>query len=325
MSRSSILQSKWIVGTDPDQPVGRVARIALSQRLTVLQTYLRLAAKRADKDDEYVHQLRVSTRRAHAALQMFGSLLPPRRSERLRKQLKKLRRAAGVARDLDVLASRLSRRAETSSNSRLQSILDRIETERAVAQKKLVVERKRLKRTDFESTAQGLLKRVHWRDSLPEPLFREVAQQTFRTAIDDFLKAAKADLSQLTRLHEMRLSGKKLRYAMELLAGIFEPSFRTRLYPHVQEIQDKLGHVNDHVTAATLLKTWSEEPEANDAELLAQTAREEHEFAEATSRQFQTWWTAQRIEDLRRDALRMHVASTSDSSTPLEIICRDIA
>jgi CHAD domain-containing protein len=325
MANTSILQSKWIVGTEPDQPVSRVARVALSQRLTVLQTYLRLAAKRADKDDEYVHQLRVSTRRAHAALRMFGSLLPPRRAERMRKQLKRLRRAAGVARDLDVLASRLSRRAETSSDSRLEPVIDRIHEERGQAQKRLVLERKRLKRADFESAAQGMLKRVHWRGSQPEPLFRDVALQSFHTAIDKFLQAATADLSELSLLHEMRLAGKRLRYAMELLAGVFEPAFKSRLYPAVQEIQDKLGHVNDHVTAATLLSQWSAEASVTESGLLAQLAAEERGFAEATRRQFQQWWTPQRIEELRREAARMKVVDPAERRLPVEAGNRGIA
>ena len=54
-----------------------------------------------------MHQLRVATRRAAATVRIFDALLPQRRMRRLNKCLRKIRRAAGTARDLDVLADRL--------------------------------------------------------------------------------------------------------------------------------------------------------------------------------------------------------------------------
>ena len=43
------------------------------------------------------------------ALHIFQALLPPRRARKMKKQLKRIRRAAGDARDLDVLAARLKK------------------------------------------------------------------------------------------------------------------------------------------------------------------------------------------------------------------------
>ena len=60
-------------------------------------------------DIEHVHRLRVSTRRAVAALKLYRDWLPPAKFRWVKKRLKKIRRAAGDARDLDVLAERLQR------------------------------------------------------------------------------------------------------------------------------------------------------------------------------------------------------------------------
>src|SRR5438876_3295955 len=93
--------SKWIPGLEPTTPVADAARRALDLRLRVVHHYLPLAVKHADEDLEHVHQLRVGTRRARAALDIFGSCLPDKALKKARKQLKRLRRAAGEARDWD--------------------------------------------------------------------------------------------------------------------------------------------------------------------------------------------------------------------------------
>ena len=50
-------------------------------RLRTLWNWLPLAAKNADDDVEYVHQLRVASRRAMAVLEIFDAMLPRKRSK----------------------------------------------------------------------------------------------------------------------------------------------------------------------------------------------------------------------------------------------------
>ena len=70
--------SKWIDGIAPDQPVDLVARQVLECRLTAVGQWLPLAAEQSHEDVEYVHRLRVSTRRAVEALGCFATSSPPR-------------------------------------------------------------------------------------------------------------------------------------------------------------------------------------------------------------------------------------------------------
>jgi len=54
-------------------------------------------------------------------------------------------------------------------------------------------------------------------------------------------------------LHRIRIIGKRLRYAMEIFADCFGPSFRRTLYPAVEEMQETLGDANDgHVAVLRL-------------------------------------------------------------------------
>ena len=116
MTRST----KWIKEVSPDQPASKVARVALKRRLDVVADYLPQAAKHADEDIEHVHQLRVATRRAIAAIRVFEDQLPRRRTRQMKQILRRVRQTAGNARDLDVLYHRLESHVAQSSDSGMQ-------------------------------------------------------------------------------------------------------------------------------------------------------------------------------------------------------------
>ncbi len=110
-------KGKWISVESPDQPVTDVARQALDKRLSTVWRCLPLAAHKADDDIEYVHQLRVASRRAMAAIEIFESFLPKHRAAWFKRQLKRVRNAAGDARDFDVLAARMRAAVKESAHS----------------------------------------------------------------------------------------------------------------------------------------------------------------------------------------------------------------
>jgi CHAD domain-containing protein len=99
---------KWIPGISPDDRLTDVAVRSLEARLGAVQHLLPLAAEAGIEELETIHHLRVWTRRAAAAMKLYAPLLPRRRMAWMEKQLKRLRRAANEARDLDVLVQRLS-------------------------------------------------------------------------------------------------------------------------------------------------------------------------------------------------------------------------
>lgn len=83
---------KWIGRASPNSALTVVARRSIRERMKTLWDCAPLAAKRSDEDIEYVHQLRVSTRRARAALQVYGGLLPKQKVQRMKGMLRDLRR-----------------------------------------------------------------------------------------------------------------------------------------------------------------------------------------------------------------------------------------
>ena len=109
--------SKWIPDLKATTPVSAAARHVLTVRLEVVRDYLPLALHEADKDPEHVHQLRVATRRARAALDIFACCLPVKVYKAARKQLRNIRRVAEEARDLDVFLTSLTDRTASRRES----------------------------------------------------------------------------------------------------------------------------------------------------------------------------------------------------------------
>jgi CHAD domain-containing protein len=132
---------KWFWVEPPTANVAAAAERILDARLAEVQRYLPLAARHNAEDVEFVHQLRVSCRRAAAALRAFEPLAG-RRGRKLKKWLQRLRRAAGPARDADVYLGRLRLELDPG-NEHAQRLVDFVRQSRAEAQADLIeVDRK---------------------------------------------------------------------------------------------------------------------------------------------------------------------------------------
>ena len=252
---------KWLKDIVSDQPVCEVAGRVLDVRLKVVERWLPLAADKSEEGIEYVHQLRVSVRRAAAALRAFSGLIKRADFVDLRQRLRQVRSAADEVRNLDVMCERFFGCGEGVS----AKIVEKIKARRQEMTEPLVA-------ACHEYASEGCQKRN-------EELVQEVAshhhgegnrrfgQQASRylaPLVKRFFRSTQADLTTDAALHALRLRTKKLRYTMEIVAGVFDSSFRKDLYCRVTFLQDFLGTVNDHATAKTLFGDWlskSEDPE----------------------------------------------------------------
>jgi CHAD domain-containing protein len=317
-----VRSSEWITGAKPDQSITDVGRRVLRERLKTVWSYAPLAAKKYEEDIEYVHQLRVATRRAGVGLQIFADLLPKRETRWMRKMLRELRQAAGDARDLDVLGGRLRKIAKEKKGSHLGAVVKRVAARRRKAQKPVLAAHKSAKLKGYKARSNALANAVGWQRDQREPTFAEAARTALAPLVDEFFAAANTDLSDIEALHQMRIAGKQVRYAMELLAGAFDDSFRGKLYATFEEVHEKLGTINDHATAITMFNEWYERADDNGGrgELAELTASEEKQL-DARCQEFRDWWTSERATELRRHfeiVLRLSPSSTSDAATLTE-------
>jgi CHAD domain-containing protein len=321
---------KWLPAVPPDVTIHTAAVRTLRDRLGAVEYYLPLAAEQAEDDVEYVHQLRVWTRRATAALRLYQEVIPRRRLRWLKKQLRRIRRAANDARDSDVLIQRLKQKAPGRGTRRwLKAAL----ADRAEAQGVIVAVYDRLRRDDqFTRRIGKLVERVTSRggeQGRQAPRFGGWARERLRSAVERFFSAVPSDPKDAAALHQFRIRGKQLRYLIELLAAAFPDGLRTEVYPVIEAIQDRLGDINDLATAQTKLREKIERAnkpaEASDWRRLL--AAEQAEFEEA-DRRFWGWCTPSVLKELRgrfEALLNVQRRGTGSPNGPLSKVVTDPA
>ena len=288
---------KWIEGLGSETSVEDAARRSLQPRLSAVSHLLPMAAHLASHDVEHVHQLRVATRRATAALKLYGDCVPRKQFRWFKNRLRKIRRAAGDARDLDVLADRLAR----EYGERVSPVIEFIERERTAVQPAIVRVAERCRSNDrlVRKTAK-LLQSIQMPAVEGQPTearsFRGWSAAQFAATAELFSVAMPTESSTPVELHQFRIRAKALRYSIELVASAFDPALRKSLYPLIEKLQERLGTIQDHVAAAARCRTW--ESNTRD-EVLQETLRE---LAEAEDRGlidairvFQAWWTDDRV------------------------------
>ena len=201
-----------------------------------------------------------------------------------------------------MLIERLSKR---QSGRGVKRWLEATRAERAEAQRAVVAVYQRLLRNDrFPRRIDKLLKRVRSRGvekAAPEiDSFGVWARTQLRPMVERFFAAVPDDQTDEAVLHQFRIRGKQLRYAMELLLGAFSEEFRTRLYPAIEALLDQLGEINDLATAKTrLLRKCEEAGDAKGGAQVALLLADEQARFDETRRQFWEWCSPERLRDLR--------------------------
>jgi CHAD domain-containing protein len=286
---------KWVAVDPGKETVADVCVKTLRGRFDAVLFHLPRAADLASQDVEHVHQLRIWTRRAAAALDLYEDLLPKRRLRRLKKQLKRIRQAANDARDCDVLVARLRHKPDDEAHRCWQ---ESAQSDRLKAQQSIVFVRDRLE-LEFARRIDKLLERVRPTEESAEG-FQDWAQDRLRRVVKRFFDAVPADPRDEPALHRFRIRGKELRSGVELLAGAFPESLRTDVYPTLKSIQDKLGEINDLATAIDRLTRHIRA--AKNLRVAAPWRRlrnAEQQLLDESIRQFWSWCEAGRLRDLR--------------------------
>ncbi|QDU90148.1 CHAD domain protein [Pirellulimonas nuda] len=263
-----------------DDTVAVAARRAIEQRVRKLRKKLPKAARQSAGDIEPVHRLRVASRRAAAALRLFQDVLPKGPRNRLMRNLKRARQAAGDARDLDVLMERLGA-VEPPPTHVLQVLAEqRDKAQRAVkrASRELDGGRK------LKKLSRRLWKKAPGKGAGQTAVAPWALERTI--ALIDRLDAARPNTREAEALHQFRIEAKRLRYAVEILAGVLPAGYADETLPRLKTVQDRLGAINDHASAMTRFEHWGDEASRFEAATLAE--REQAAFAAAVE-SFWTW------------------------------------
>ncbi len=229
------------------------------------------AAAANPENAEAIHGLRTGARRLAQALTLFEA-----GNRAMRRRLKKVGRACGSLRDLDVIFEVL-RSARAGRSRRFQEDL---KGHRAEALHKLTRKLRRWKRRRiFEG----------WRKSLRARRSRQAVCQHVARLMRDFFeqgdRAAERGRSY-REIHRFRILAKKLRYALELT----EPPNSSKL-GLMRGLQDHLGALNDCVVAAGIVSG-----------VRTATPEEVHRIRALLPRReraFRAYWSATFLETIR--------------------------
>lgn len=211
-------------------------------------------------DPEYVHQMRIATRRLRAALRMFGPVLPAGFAAQLAPPMRELMRALGQARDLDVLMAEIVApvAAALPDEPRLTDLASAV-TNRLYAARAAI-------RHTLRQPGYGQLLLTAGRLLQDSPFINppgagdetqsllQFADHRLRRqlkAILELADAARADYPP--SLHQLRIGIKRLRYAIEFFGPMIPAKAGRTAIKRLAGLQEELGQLNDLASAGTLL------------------------------------------------------------------------
>ena len=249
----------------PMAPVDAFRRIALD---CLQQLQLNHPGALASEDPEYIHQMRVATRRLRAALRLFAPVLPEHLEASLRDRLSALTRQLNRVRDLDVLLTEVVNPvlAAQPDEPRLPALASDITSRRYAARKQTVA---LLAASDYGCFLLAALESLH---ALPaiDPAATGVAG--FATARLSRLHkklrrlVAAAEINDPLSLHTLRIGVKRMRYALEFFSPLAPANASHRAIRMLAGIQETLGQLNDLNSAgAVLMECAGDDPRLRDA------------------------------------------------------------
>jgi CHAD domain-containing protein len=199
-----------------------------------------------DLDTEFLHDLRVSVRRARSVLRELKHVFPERRLRSLRDKLKWVQGITGPLRDLDVqlLGWAELAGADAAELEPLHRLLVRRRAD------ELAKVRRRLRGRRFREALGA------WRelaaapggdDPAAELPVEAVAADRIRSVYRRMVRDGSAidDDSPDQALHDLRKRGKELRYLLELFGGVFPADVVKPMVKTLKRLQDVLGEFQD--------------------------------------------------------------------------------
>ena len=214
-------------------------------------------AVRSD-DPEYVHQMRVATRRLRAALRMFRPVLPARFAEQLVPPMRELMQALGQARDLDVLMAEIVAPVASAlpDEPRLTDLAGAITNRLYAARSNIHFVLRQPAYSRLLLTAGSLLQSAPFVDppDTEAPSLLLFADRRLRSQLKKILALADAArVDYPPSLHELRIGIKRLRYAIEFFGPMIPGKSGTAAIRRLAGLQEELGQLNDLASAGTLL------------------------------------------------------------------------
>ncbi len=250
---------------DPATAAGEAMRRIHRKLLEIVR--LNEDGVRAATDSEFLHDYRVTVRRIRSALSQVKAVFAAERVAHFAAEFKWLAAATGPARDADVFLLKLpDYRATLPEKTRRD--LDPLEVflkkrqRRAYRnlRKTLASERYARLMADWETFLSESDQAPGNVSNAARPLGAVASERIAKTA-RRVLKNGSAidDDTPAAALHALRLRCKKLRYLLDLFAGLYDADAIAKLLRDLKKLQDNLGDFNDCEVQQDTLQSFATE------------------------------------------------------------------
>jgi CHAD domain-containing protein len=257
------VKSKLDVGLPPGQRADAAASVLLRVLLRMVEHNLPGAI--ADADSEFLHDLRVAVRRSRSAQRQLRTVFPPGPLGHFRAEFRWLQQVTGPSRDLDVYVHELADGPPGLEPLR-ELLLERRRRERRRMVRALRSERLTTLLADWGAFLEELVEApLEDRPDAARPV-KEVAAERVRAVYGSMVKAGREidDASPPAALHDLRKTGKELRYLLEFFSSLFADEVVRPMVRTLKSLQDTLGRFQDYEVQADLLRSLRDEVAARD-------------------------------------------------------------
>ncbi len=229
-------------------------KLGVDRLLKVIDTFEKQIDGVMESDDiEYVHRMRVASRRIRAIMPLFSACFSQKRFKRWIKEIKQITRLLGEARDLDVQIEFIKTYRLKNTSSKVQ-IID------------FIIKNLQAKRNNCQKTIRKGLEELNDSKILLEikqfcedeskelkeftffsPFVFMSAEWKISSKLNDFLAFEPYVYleNEVLKHHEMRIKAKWLRYTMEAFSSLYPNEFTNEIET-IKGFQDVLGEMHDY-------------------------------------------------------------------------------
>lgn len=237
---------------------------AVLPNLETLKKKARSIQRRRNIED--IHDLRVSSRRIRTCLSIFRDVFPAKKIKTWQRDIKNITQSFGRVRDLDVQIDLINQLCKTVEDRSilpgLKRIRLRLKQKRQVRQTetqqmtKAILESATL--VEMEAWVKSVLEKMKQPEESKTELF-QLSYAQIQKRLDDFLfyEVFIFDPARVDELHQMRISAKRLRYALEVFSNLYQQKSDFAL-EIARQSQQYLGEIHDADVWLTFLPAFME-------------------------------------------------------------------
>lgn len=243
--------SKLNVKLESDMPLVQAVKLILQNLLEITKTNEKYLCE--DIDTEFLHDFRVSVRRARSLLSQAKNVFSDITTRKGKSILAEIQKSTNELRDLDVyllkqeeyenkLPGNVKKDIAPLFNylrlKRKKVLSDVVEYIKSDIYKNNIAEWEKIVNNRYRGSKTAV--------NAERPVI-DMAKESIYSRYEKILKKGKLLQKEPVeaKLHDLRIDCKKLRYLLEFFSGLFPISEMTQLIKQLKKLQENLGTIND--------------------------------------------------------------------------------